>query len=664
MELVHRSGGATSIVRVHGVARPIREPATAAPAADVRSGRPEALIVLMSGAAYDAGGGNQRPSAMARAFAEMGWEAHFHNHSRAQVDETCEGVRCHGREGWRQVRDDLLQRCGVLVVGLPVYIDEARAFDDAGWTVVYDIMDDWPAFVAEGAMVPQFVDDEPALVRMADHVIASAPQLCDHARRLRAKQPLLVPNAGPAEPVKGKRGRKKVVRAVYAGHLRNVWLDWRALRALANQEGIEVVVIGAMPENAPAPVAQWRNFRFTGEVPYAEALRLMATCHVGLVPFQGMIAHAVDPLKYYDYVACGLWTVATDELWPMRDRPFSTICKASEFAEAVRQAGRVEGQVEFLRANSWQVRCEQIVQMVRPPRPPRPPERFVDYCDFKLRLGWACSTKCNAAPECPYCCTAPVRHRIGESLCRPAEEIVEGLLRITERYGPFYMVSGWGDGMANDEVAGMLGEIAKYNRVDITSNIVFPEDRLALLPRNGNINFCTSFHPHLWGFATTPFLKKLNWIRDEGFPIAVIGVVAYPPYLDRIERWIGELRDAGYTANALRFGGEWRGMKYPEAYTEAETAMLLPLCAEETSAREHLDLYLGTGSPRGRMCRAGMEYCYVGWDGTVRRCVVPQDDDVLGNIFDDVELLTEAKVCQASVCPCSDLWQYIQKEIE
>jgi hypothetical protein len=293
------------------------------------------------------------------------------------------------------------------------------------------------------------------------------------------------------------------------------------------------------------------------------------------------------------------------------------------------------------------------------------PERFVDYSGPlgpKFRLSWACTSLCNADPKCPYCCTEYGRTLQNSSLPCDPDEYLRAMLQLGEDPGPFYAVTAWGDGMVNDQIARIIGQVARRNRVDITCNLVFPKERLKLMPTNGNLNFCASFHPHLWP-SVEAFIEKAQWVIAEGFPIAVVGIVGYPPHMKHIERWVWEMRAVGLTANALRFGGEWNGKYYPPAYTQEETDLLLELNAEPESARAHLDLYLMSGSPRGRMCRAGKDYAWMQWGGQVHRCLslYKDEESCLGSIFDGVTLLTEAKVCDADNCPCTDLWQYIEE---
>ena len=82
------------------------------------------------------------------------------------------------------------------------------------------------------------------------------------------------------------------------------------------------------------------------------------------------------------------------------------------------------------------------------------PERFVDYGGPrgpKVKLAWACTSLCNAA--CPYCCTAGGRKSEGRSLPMPADEYARIMLEVGEKIGPCYMVTGWGEGLVNEEVS-------------------------------------------------------------------------------------------------------------------------------------------------------------------------------------------------------------------
>jgi hypothetical protein len=92
---------------------------------------------------------------------------------------------------------------------------------------------------------------------------------------------------------------------------------------------------------------------------------------VGLVPFvKSELTHAVSPLKLYEYLACGLSTVATrlDEIEAAN--PPVTLCdNADEMAAAVTAqlfdtAGRGM-RIAYARENTWSKRFDVIHDALR-----------------------------------------------------------------------------------------------------------------------------------------------------------------------------------------------------------------------------------------------------------------------------------------------------------
>jgi hypothetical protein len=87
---------------------------------------------------------------------------------------------------------------------------------------------------------------------------------------------------------------------------------------------------------------------------------------VGLVPFvKSELTHAVSPLKLYEYLACGLPTVATrlDEI--EASKPPVTLCDtAEEMAAAVTTLlfdnGSRGMRIAYARENTWSKRFETV----------------------------------------------------------------------------------------------------------------------------------------------------------------------------------------------------------------------------------------------------------------------------------------------------------------
>lgn len=198
---------------------------------------------------------------------------------------------------------------GLAIVEAPIgdFIEPLSVLRDAGWGVVYDVIDDWSDEALGGMWyAPVF---EQAIVDLADAYTASAPDLVDRIAAF-GHEAVLVPNAVnvdvfgaptadpppdlPDGPLLG-----------YHGSLYGNWFDWEALEAVATSHPDHtVVVIGdarAIPTGLPG------NVRFLGLKPQSALPAYLRRFDVGLVPFTVTpVTHAVSPLKVYEYLACGV----------------------------------------------------------------------------------------------------------------------------------------------------------------------------------------------------------------------------------------------------------------------------------------------------------------------------------------------------------------------
>ncbi|HAM58315.1 MAG TPA: hypothetical protein DCQ64_24035 [Candidatus Rokubacteria bacterium] len=638
-------------------ARAAIEGALASPLAPLRSAAPGVPMCILSGCGWQDTGGAQRPVALARAFAAAGHPVIYCSkldHGVAVRD----GCLVTDRMTMAAAAPALRGAGGVVITTLPDWTPLVQRIQEQGWRVAYDLIDDWDGFVAGGDLGSAALRQERELVAMAELVTCSAPRLVERAQRLGAKRTALIYNGGPEDPFERPECPPcdmllGSTQAIYSGYLYGSWFDWSILWRLTGRRRLATTVVGRYSRVDALP-----RVRFVGERSYADAMRYVASADVGLVPFAGSLCRSVDPIKYYDYLAAGIWTVATPDVKPLIGRPFVVTARPDEWPDAVASAARRKARptADDVRANAWSARARQMTDALGisesgagagaeglPPErwphaaalaaPEAWPERQVSEADARLRVTWEVPATCQMAPACPYCNNAAGRAAL-PALPENWGGIVAGIEQLGEERGPLYLSVCYGEPTSQPDVIRAIGRLGRRNKVDVSTNLLFRPPDIAEWPRSGNIRLATSFHPHAWG-SVGAFVARRREIEAAGIECGVALIVAWPPYAERIPGWRAEMEAAGITVEVLPFWGRWRGKSYPEAAGEGEESCL------------------------GRPCRAGVDYLFVAFDGTARRCYLP-DAEVLGHaIGAGVRMLDKPQPCVSRICPCPDMWRYL-----
>ncbi len=190
----------------------------------------------------------------------------------------------------------------------PPLITHARALKEDGWELVYDVIDDWSDPALGGEWFRPEVESE--LVRMADRVTASAPDLATRVEAFGVNA-ALVPNAVnvgifggdlPARP-----GDLPDARTIigYHGSLYGDWFDWDSVRRVAEADPQAAVVLIGDDKDPRPPMPS--NVFSLGLKAQADLPGYVQRFDVGLVPFKiNDTTHAVSPLKAYEYLASGV----------------------------------------------------------------------------------------------------------------------------------------------------------------------------------------------------------------------------------------------------------------------------------------------------------------------------------------------------------------------
>jgi hypothetical protein len=650
-------------------------------------------VAVFSGCGWSCSGGAQRPVAMARQLRKRGFEVWYYSEVDRQACRSPEGVHVIGQQ---RFDPQSLPAEGLAICCLPPYFPYVQKLHERGWKVLYDLLDDWEAFIDEDHLQPDALEHESALIECSSACIASAPKLHDYLRAQGAKHVELILNGGPEEPVTpAHRVSGPGIHPVLCSHLFGEWMDWKIIEAVTHQPDLFLSIIGKYHleqdwtgrridsrVDGYAPRAHFR-----GELPWESALKLMATQDCGIIPFKGRICHSVDPIKYYDHLACGLWTVASSDLWPMIDRKYTLIANRSDFPEAVRLAAKQRKREPVdpaeVAANAWSARVESLLAFLeRVPEPalavpaarqresrpsPRTPSAKPSRSraaglaaeDCRLTASVQIPGTCQMQPQCPYCNTAALRQR-QTALSASADQWADALLRLGDRHGPVYYTFCHGEPLGSDECISVLAKVAQRNHIDVVTNLLTPASRLLRLPRNGNLAFATSFHPHAWR-SVDEFMRRRWEYEIGGLRMGTVGIVAYPPHFEKLEGWREQFLERGLTADAfvvIPYHGSYHGQHYPAAYTASQQSALQAY--HQQSYLGELQVPMRTWErSQGLPCRTGRDFVFIEWDGTVHRCT--QGGQPLGNLLQGtLKLNAGAEPCLHETCPCPDLWKYIE----
>ncbi len=197
----------------------------------------------------------------------------------------------------------------VAIVHLTYWTPLALALrSERGFRIVYDCMDEWTDFPNIG--VPLLLAEQ-QLVEEADLVTVTAALLEDKFRA-RTARCLLVRNAVDFEYFSRNCVPNGIVGPLqrpivgYYGALAE-WVDFKLIAGIARaRPDWSILLVGDVFVEDLAGLKELPNVHMTGRRPYEEMPKFLYHFDVCLVPFKvNEMTHAVDPVKFYEYVSVG-----------------------------------------------------------------------------------------------------------------------------------------------------------------------------------------------------------------------------------------------------------------------------------------------------------------------------------------------------------------------
>jgi glycosyltransferase involved in cell wall biosynthesis len=258
-------------------------------------------------------------------------------------------------------------RVDLLVIDSPLYgflLNEVAAEQ-----TVLRIVDDLAGFPG---IAPSWVEREHELIREVDHVIVTGRVLEQNVLPYRPRQLTFVPNGVQVEhflqsetAFPSEYLAIPSPRAVYVGALEE-WFDVSLLATLARRmPKVSFVLIGDGQANL-APLRDCPNVHLLGKRPYARVPSFLKHATVGLIPFvQNRLVRAVNPIKLYEYMACGLPVVATawEELEHLQSP--ARLCRTPDefqrgITAAIEESTDKDMLIRFARQADWRERARLL----------------------------------------------------------------------------------------------------------------------------------------------------------------------------------------------------------------------------------------------------------------------------------------------------------------
>jgi glycosyltransferase involved in cell wall biosynthesis len=216
-----------------------------------------------------------------------------------------------------------------------------------------------------------------ALAQAVDLVIYSAHTMEKEIKRLHPKRSLHIPNGvqleyfinqSPQRPKEYEGITNPIV--IYVGAMR-YWFDTSLLNQITKAlPQVNFVLIG--PNNEVRKHLEFRdNLHLLGEKSYRDLPKFLYNADVGIIPFNQteypLLVNRINPLKLYEYTACGLPVVATrwEELEKINS-PAKLCNNPQEFISAIQQSLNVphdrDVQVDFVKRFDWQAQYDKLIK--------------------------------------------------------------------------------------------------------------------------------------------------------------------------------------------------------------------------------------------------------------------------------------------------------------
>lgn len=225
------------------------------------------------------------------------------------------------------------------------------------------------------------VELQKELIRRVDLVVATSRSLFEWVREIRRHEVYYVPNGvselfiQPKQPLPSDFPETILPVAVYLGTIDSRFDIETITAAVMENKDVFFLLIGPLTESKLGPqiekLQRAENFSWLGPKRQDEAVPYLQNSNIGLIPFYlNDLTEAVNPIKYYEYLACGLPVLASPlrELQEMKG-PLFTYKDQGSFNAALKQARSIQAAdrqkfTDFAAENTWLARFGAISSVI------------------------------------------------------------------------------------------------------------------------------------------------------------------------------------------------------------------------------------------------------------------------------------------------------------
>ncbi len=274
----------------------------------------------------------------------------------------------------------------------------------------------------------------------------------------------------------------------------------------------------------------------------------------------------------------------------------------------------------------------------------------------KVSFNWDITPVCNY--RCPYCWFYGKWAEMKKQEAKvPPEDLENFWMRMYEKYAKINIFITGGEPFLYPGFIDLVSSLARWHRIEVVTNLSWPVKARIDQLNSPNIRLHPSFHPLFADFGE--FVDKLLLLKERGLAENP-SYVAWPPQIPAMKHYADKFKGYGIKMFAQSFFGEYKGVKYPQGYTDEEREMISPYLGERGGKPFQTEAVY----TKGKLCYAGCSYGVIHADGEVLRCGGLQSLDArVGNILDkDFRLLEQAMPCASEVCPCNEWALLLKKE--
>ena len=240
--------------------------------------------------------------------------------------------------------------------------------------LIFRVCDNYIGFPGAGE---QSIANYQFLLKESDYLACSSNMLFNEMSARFPEKAIYLPNGVDLERFETSslenhhKLKSSGVKAVYVGTYEE-WFDYALMEFLIQKlYQINFVFIG-QPSTRLLELKRYKNVEIVGPVAAKHLPNVLRQCDIGLIPFEtdkySALIEYVNPLKLYEYLACGLPVVSTYwEEMALLDSP-AVLCKsAEEFLHAVIQVLEEDELdrshlLDFAKKNNWESRVEDFVK--------------------------------------------------------------------------------------------------------------------------------------------------------------------------------------------------------------------------------------------------------------------------------------------------------------